>query len=363
MSRPPVDLRLLLDPGKILPVYLERKGLEPRSLAPWSVELHLTSACNYRCGHCSYGARNRAGVSVPADRVAALLADLTGVLRPRGLYFSGGGEPTTLKDWDAHVERVADAGIDTALVTNGSLIEERHLSALGRLRYIAVSIYSVRPEAYAAITGGRSFEAQFRLPGLIRKASDTIVIGARNVINPHNCGHLLETFAAALEAGYDYVIFIPQIDYEKRGLALSAAEIETLTEQCSAVEIDPARTNLPRLVANRFGYYGKPGAGANAMDCQAVRLRTNAFVNYDGGVWLCQPDIGNAGLCIGNVIERPFAEIWNSPRHQSVIETLCGRWREGRCENCRAMALNRCIDAFEAAPPNQPITVVKDSFL
>ena len=364
MPRPPVDLRCLLDPNKVLPVHLSRQDRDPADLPPWSVELHLTSACNYRCGHCSYGGRNRVGRrSVPASRVAALLDDLTGPCRPRGLYFSGGGEPTALKDWDRHVERVIAAGIDTALVTNGSLLREAHLGVVGRLRYIAVSIYSPRPEAYAAITGGSAFKAQFGLPGRIRAVSEAVVIGARNVINSRNHDHIPELYAAAIAAGYDYLICITQIDYEKRGLALSEAEIETLMRRCAAADLDPARTNLQRLLVSRFGYYQKPGAGACGSDCTAVRLRTNAFVNYDGGVWLCQPDIGNAELCIGNVNEQGFAAIWNGPRHREVVEKLCARWRAGACENCRAMALNRAVEAYEAAPANQPLTLVKDSFL
>lgn len=358
-----IDLRNLLNPAKFLPAYLERKDRDPLGLAPYSVEFHLTSTCNYNCCHCSYGTRNRAGTFVRPKRIELLLEDLTGPLRPRGVYFSGGGEPTTLKGWDGYIQRLADSGVRTALVTNASLLGQRHLPALARLDYLAVSIYSPNQETYKKITGGDRFAAQFEIPAMVKAVAPKVTVGARNVINPHNHAQVPDIYRLAMQAGYDYVIFIPEIDYEKRGLALSAQEVETLLDICPRADADPAKTNLTGLVANRFGYYRDFQDICGQIDCLAARLRTNAFVNYDGGVYLCQPLIGNQDYCVGNINEKRLAEIWNSKRHQAVVEALSGRWRAGQCENCRSGSHNRAALEYQKAPENTPLTVLKDSFL
>lgn len=53
-SRPKsrVDLRVLLNPEKILFPFCERR--DEQAVSPFSIELHLSSFCNYNCYHCSF---------------------------------------------------------------------------------------------------------------------------------------------------------------------------------------------------------------------------------------------------------------------------------------------------------------------
>lgn len=79
----------------------------------------------------------------------------------------------------------------------------------------------------------------------------------------------------------------------------------------------------------------------------AINIRANAFVNYCGGVWLCQPHIGDQRYCIGNLNEQRFANIWNSLRHKKVIASLNGAFATGACRNCRSIAFNQAADRYE----------------
>lgn len=358
------DLRNLLNAGKAITACLERTALDSKTLPPHSVEMHLTSACNYNCRHCSYANRNQAGSTLPRAIINSLIDDLIDEsLRPKGVYYSGGGEPTTLKGWDSDLIRFSDANVETALVTNGALIKDAHLPTLSRLNYMAVSIYSTQEAAYNDISGGNNFSTQWELPGRVRAQGTDVVVGARCVINSYNHAHIPDVFDQAMEAGYDYVIFIPEIDYEARGIALSSEEIKSLRTACADRIFNPADTNLSGLLTSDFSYYRPYDDIHGQCNCASITYRLNAFINYDGGVWLCQPRIGETHHCIGNLHDAPFHELWNGPQHQEVINRLSESWGKGECENCRSISATRAWHNFQCDPANTPVTIVRDPFL
>lgn len=335
---------------------------------PHSVELHLTAGCNFRCLHCSYAKRNATRSQVAKDVVDRLIADLTGPVKPRGVYFSGGGEPTIMPGWEGYMARCLDAGIEAALVTNGSLLKARHMGLLSRLSYMAVSIHSPDRAVHARITGGPGFDAQFSLPGKVKAQGTGVIVGARCVLNAQNYAQAAEIYRVAMGAGYDYVIFIPAVDYERRGLALDARQVAALGDMAVNGNFDENFTNFHALARRSFGYYAReagssPGAPGPVGPCQAVRLGATAFINYDSRVYTCQPNIGRREAAIGDLRERPLSAFWGGRRHRAVAEKLCAEYRAGACSNCRAIAYNRVVQEYEVAPPNIPVTLVKDAFL
>lgn len=357
-----INLQHLLSPSKFLPVYLSRINCDPTKLPPYSIELHLTASCNYKCYHCSYSDRNANPIFLKKEIIKSLIDTLSNDLIPCGAYFSGGGEPTTLKDWDKYIATLHGRGISVALVTNGSLIRDTHLETISKLTYIAISIYSTRESTYRKITGGNAFEVQFALPGKIKGLKSKTIVGARCVINEFNCDEITDIYKKAIDSGYDYVIFIPEIDYEKRGITLSDKLINELLETTSKTSFDDKRTNLNNLISNRFHYYSGYQDVAS-FGCHSIRLRTNAFVNYDGGVYLCQPHIGNLEFCIGNLNTGSLSDIWNGKQHLSVIEKLSDEYACNKCANCRSISHNKAVSRYLQTGDNIPFTVFKDSFL
>ena len=361
-----IDIRKILNSNKFIPIWLQRNELEKHcKLPPYSVELHLTSTCNYNCYHCSYANRRKSATYLEEDIIDGIIDNLTSSIRPKGVYFSGGGEPTTLKNWDRYISRLTDNGIEVSLITNGSLLKQQHLPTLSKLNYIAISIYSSNNDTANKITGTKNKKQSFTLPKEIKNHSEKIVVGARCVINKFNYTEITDTYQKAVASGYDYVIFIPEVDYEKRGLSLSMEQIDEMIEKTSTCSIDNKKTNLASLVKNKFHFYPQAYDKEifNSIDCQAIRLRTNAFINYDGGIYLCQPHIGNQKYCIGNLHEKRLDAIWNSKKHKEVINSLSKQWKAGLCANCRSIGFNKSIYEYINTESNQPIEITKDSFV
>lgn len=359
------DLNRLLSPDKFLPFFVARKDQPADCLPPVAVEFHWTSNCNYNCVHCSYGERRRSKGVLPEERIRSVVSDLIAA-GTSAVYFSGGGEPTVVKTWPEHATTLLDAGVEVALITNGVALRETHAGILSRMNYVAVSIYSTDPAEYEAITASRFFDRQWEAPALIKASGGKVTVGARCVVNTINKANLVNIHDRARAAGYDYVIFVPAVDYEGKGVGLGPEDRQWIRDLVvgGGREFDPAFSNLVRVVERGVRHYAaedyRDGMNGGLPGCTAIRIRSNAFINYCGGVWLCQPHIGDPEYRIGDVLSQDFRDIWNSPRHAEVAERMDRRFAEGACRNCRSIGFNRAAHDYMCRPF---VTDIADPFL
>jgi len=358
----------LLNPRKIIPFYIERKDLFQKELPPVAVELHWTSNCNYDCLHCSYGSRRKTKGYLSNDIVNKLIEDLIDV-GCKAVYLSGGGEPTVMKGWERHAEKLMNNGVEVALITNGIAIKDDFLNVVRRMNYVAVSVYSTYEDRYQNITGSRFFDKQFAFPEKIRSRSSSAVLGARCVLNEHNYDEVYEIYEKTIGSGFDYIIFIPAVDYEDSGLSLDQDKVDSIIESISSDydRFDHDKTNVVKLIEKSVLHY-KGGGYRENIDvpmngCKSVQIRSNAFVNYDGGVYLCQPDIGDKRYEIGNLNDSDFIEIWNSDGHSRVQQLIEDRYDGGACVNCRSIALNDAVYKYESSKKDELVEIDVDYFL
>jgi hypothetical protein len=118
-----------------------RKPPAPPEQGPVSINLDLTSACNYRCDHCIdweiVNSRHRHREQALRASIATLVA--RGL---RSVILIGGGEPALYPGFTAFVRFLKDAGLDAAVVTNGGrgdrLLEVA--DALGERDWIRLSL-------------------------------------------------------------------------------------------------------------------------------------------------------------------------------------------------------------------------------
>jgi radical SAM protein with 4Fe4S-binding SPASM domain len=362
-----IILEKLLDRKKIVPFYRERNAANFSELPPVSVELHWTSNCNYDCTHCSYGSRRKTTNFLDANTIEYLVDNLIEI-GCKAVYLSGGGEPTVVKEWDRFSSKLMDHGIEVALITNGVAIKEKHLPAVRRMNYIAVSVYSTIEERYKKITDSNFFEGQFSLPAKVKAGSSKVIVGARCVLNNINFDEVELIYQEAIAAGFDYIIFIPAVDYEGRGVVLGndAANSVRNSIRDNIGMFDLDRTNVQGLIGRGVKHYEESDYRLSlplpVSGCKAIQIRSGAFVNYDGGVYLCQPDIGSEELEIGNLRDTAFKEMWNSERHREVVHLLDGRYNESSCKNCRSIAFNQAMYEEDAGLSNE-VDSALDPFL
>ena len=339
-----VNLKKLINPGKAILPYCERKN--EAACPPFSVELHLTSFCNYNCCHCSYQNRRSKHIVVNDITIEMLVNDIVS-MGVKGVYWSGGGEPTTIKNFSKYIQKIANSNTEQALITNGILLNEQLMSQLVQFNYIAISFQASSNEIYETITGSNTKDKLYSNIKTLRSILKETVLGARCVINRYNYKEIANIYNDAKELGFDYIIFIPAIDYEKRGnIELKEEEKKQIKEEVNThlPHLDESYTNLKSLIERGVSYYKKDVLVG--YPCYANNMRATAFVNYDGGVWLCQPHIGSSRYSIGNIYESRFSEMWDSKRHKEVIDLLNDEHKAGRCKNCRSITYNKVIHKF-----------------
>lgn len=91
-------------------------------LGPVSINLDLTSACNFRCPHCVDSGIINTGEALDLDNIKKSVD----TLQDKGLLsviLIGGGEPTVHPDFEEIVRYTRGAGLQVGIVTNGSRLE------------------------------------------------------------------------------------------------------------------------------------------------------------------------------------------------------------------------------------------------
>jgi len=346
------SLDVLLNPNKIIPHYKKIIDCGTITSMPISAEFHWTSNCNYDCIHCSYGSRRETTNYLKNNIIESIVDELI-EMKCKAVYLSGGGEPTIIKKWNVYADKLINNGIEVALITNGIAVQEKHICVAQKMNYIAVSVYSTKEDRYEKITDSKHFEEQFSLPKRIKRGNGNVIIGARCVLNEINYDELYDIYCAALNEGFDYIIFIPAVDYEGRGIVLKDKWIELVQDSIreNLDKFDHTRTNVNSLLKRKVSHYSDTDyleyTADESEECKALSIGSCVFFNYDGGVYLCQPDIGRKDLEIGNVNNDSLKNIWNSSKHKEVMDKLNKRWSIGGCANCRSIAFNKAIDSYE----------------
>jgi hypothetical protein len=101
------------------------------ALAPLSINLDLTTACNYACEHCVDWEILNQGVAHDEARLRASVEAMAAA-GMRSVILIGGGEPTIHPRFVAFVGFLKDLGLQVAVVTNGSRTD-RLLEIVDRL--------------------------------------------------------------------------------------------------------------------------------------------------------------------------------------------------------------------------------------
>ena len=143
-------------------------GIPP--YGPVSVNLDLTSACNFACPHCVDSGIINTGQHLDLKTVC----DTVDTLRSQGLLsviLIGGGEPTLHRDFEAVVGHIKSAGIQLGIVTNGSRLARIAgiVDSLEKEDWVRISIDAGTEETFAASHQPRT---SITLEGLLRDAEE-----------------------------------------------------------------------------------------------------------------------------------------------------------------------------------------------
>jgi cyclic pyranopterin phosphate synthase len=180
-----------------------------------TLRLSVTGRCNLRCSYCRPGIDEAGGCAAGRAPAGEATPGLDGLLRMAALVIEScdvvkirltGGEPLIRPDIDVIARRLGElTGVaHVGVTTNGQLLERwaRPLREAG-VDSVNVSLDSLRPDRYRAITGGGSLRrvtaglAAAREAGMGKVKTNFVVMGG---VNDDEMETALE---AALEEGFE----------------------------------------------------------------------------------------------------------------------------------------------------------------
>jgi len=276
--------------NKILSYYEDalkiKSGFFP---VPRMAVIYPTYVCNFKCPHCMYGEMKFSKQNYPLEKLKVLIDELSW-LGVKAVVACGGGEPTMYPYFKEMVEHIASRKLEFGLITNGSMLSRYYKVLVDNSRFVRVTIDSINPDNYKKIhcppkgyTLGKTLGGIERLLDYRKTAPNKCTVGVKTLLSKKNFTEKYEIELFFKSVGVDYVSFKPA-----RGCAEELKEIPRSTLKCHCF-MTPIQTMID------------PYGDVYVCSFYQYRLKSHTF---------------------GNVLNRPFKEVWYSKEHREAIDNL-----------------------------------------
>jgi len=342
-----------------LPSHLLQFSKDKKPVVVWN----MTRRCNLKCVHCYAHALEEEGRDdISTEQGKTLIDDLAAYGAPVMLF--SGGEPLVRKDLVELAHHAVSKGMRAVISTNGTLITKEKAKELKRvgLSYVGISL-----------DGGEEVHDRFRkVPGSFKKAlqgiencqAEGLKVGLRFTINKRNVGEVPKLFDLVRDLEVPRICFYHLV-YSGRGSELIKEDLDHAeTRQVVDLIMDRTRElheqGKPKEVLTVDNHADGPYLWMRMKREDPKRAeevfellqfnegnssgRGIGCISWDGQV---HADQFWRNHTFGNVLERPFSEIWDDPAIE-LLHKLKDKKPHvgGRCAKCQF--LNICAGNFRA---------------
>ena len=313
----------------------QREGLA------WAVHLDLTYRCDLDCRHCYLDDKQWPELSTAEyQRLLHQLAEA----RVLDLRWSG-GEVFLRPDFLELLALAAQLGFSGRIKTHaGNVTAERAavLASCG-IHRVDVSVYSLRAEIHDAFVRRDGALAR-TLAGIDHLRAAGLAVRIAMPVQPATIEEIPALHAhfraRGCEVGFSTRMFQDHSGKRVDSLHLSSAEV-TRAETLIRIATDTTQ-ELPLPIS----------AAPERGPCAAGR--SMAYIAPDGAVWPCVM----FPMPLGNVRDKPFAEIWASSAERKALVAFTNAER-GSCQSCAGSGLclfcpgeaYKTSGDFRVAPP------------
>lgn len=331
-----------------LPSHLLQFSADKKPVVVWN----MTKACNLRCQHCyAQATAGPAAQELSTGQAKAMIDDLAGFGAPVILF--SGGEPMMRPDLPVLARYAVGRGMRAVISTNGTLItadKAQELKDIG-LSYVGVSLDGL-PAVHDKFRGVEGAFDQ-ALAGIRNCLQVGLKVGLRFTVFRHNASEVPGVLDLLEKEGIPRVCFYHLV-YAGRGSRLmdedldhagTRALLDLIMDRTKAM-FDKGQCPEVLTVDNHAdGPYvylrllrEDPERAAQVLELLNWNEGNSSgrgigCVSWDGAV---HPDQFWRHLTVGNVLERPFSQIWTDLSHPVLGKLKDKRPHlKGRCRNCR----------------------------
>lgn len=342
-----------------LPSHLLQFSEDKKPVVVWN----MTRRCNLKCVHCYAQAVDPEGKDeISTAQAKTIIDDLAAYGAPVMLF--SGGEPLVRQDLVELARHATEKGMRAVISTNGTLITKekaRELKAVN-LSYVGISLDGAEAihDTFRGVSG--SFKKALR--GIEHCQAEGLKVGLRFTINKRNVGEIPKLFTLLRDLEVPRICFYHLV-YSGRGSELIKEDLDH-TETRAVVDLimDETRAlfdaGLPKEVLTVDNHADGPYVWMRMKKEDPVRAaevfellqfnegnnsgRGIGCISWDGQV---HADQFWRNHTFGNVLERPFSEIWDDPSLELLHKMKNKKAHvKGRCARCRF--LNICGGNFRA---------------
>lgn len=342
-----------------LPSHLLQFSADKKPVVVWN----MTRRCNLKCVHCYAQALDVEGRDdISTEQAKAMIDDLAAYGAPVMLF--SGGEPLVRRDLVELARHATQKGMRAVISTNGTLITKekaKELKEVG-LSYVGISL-----------DGMEAVHDHFRgVPGAFRKAiqgiencqAEGLKVGLRFTINKRNAGEVPGIFGLLRDLEVPRACFYHLV-YSGRGSELIKEDLDhTETRALLDLIMDETRAcfeaGTPKEILTVDNHADGPYVWMRLKQEDPKRAedvfellqfnegnstgRGIGCISWDGNV---HADQFWRQHVFGNVLERPFSQIWDDPDIELLHKLKDKKPHvKGRCARCRF--LNICGGNFRA---------------
>lgn len=212
-------------------------------IAPITVDMALTQACNFRCHYC-YATLQRQDEHFPINKqVMTNFIDDCAELGVKAISLVSDGESTINPAYVHTIQYGASRGLSMASGTNAYLLTEPRLrEIMPHLTYLRVNITAGEPERYKEIMGVKDgwFERVCANIRTMRRLKDAngwpCTIGMQMVLMPQYADQILPLARLGKELRPDYLVIKHCSDDETGALGVNYAGYASLEDTLRAAE-------------------------------------------------------------------------------------------------------------------------------
>lgn len=318
-------------------------------VAPISMDIALSTQCTYRCVYCYGQLQTLTFQSIPRDSIMRFLDDAAEI-GVKSIAIVGDGESTCNPHLYEAILRGKANGLDMALGTNGALLRKDRLEdILPCLTYLRFNISAADPGRYAEIHGcpKHSFEKVIDViracVRVKRQRHLPVTIGLQMVLIPGFDDQILPLARLGGELGVDYTVIKHCADDELGSLGIDYSwylrpELHRVFRKAEAFSRDSYQVAVKWskiLTGNKRTY----------SQCYGPALQSQ--ISGSGLVAPCGMFFGQRydRFHIGNIIDKPFKEIWQSDRYWEVMEFI-GSEKFDAKKDCGCLCLQEVPNRF-----------------
>jgi MoaA/NifB/PqqE/SkfB family radical SAM enzyme len=298
--------------------------LKGERIAPITIDMALTRACNYKCDYC-YGVLQENPRSALTREILFNFLDDAAEIGVKGISLVSDGESTLSPHFADFIEKGHANGLSMAVGTNGYLLDEEKLERiLPRLTYLRFNLSAAEARRYSEIHGVPESFFQVvckNIANAVRIKHEKkldVTIGMQMVLKPEYADQILPLACLGQELQPDYLVIKHCSDDESGSLNVDYSRYKGLFDTLTEAE---KLSTADYVVSVKWSKIGAEGKRTYAQ-CYGPPFILQ--MSGSGLVAPCGMLFGTrySHYWIGNIAQTRFKELWQSDKYWAVMNEI-----------------------------------------